>query len=300
VADRRIQLENGDEVTRHSPCVGVCKLDDMSGYCLGCGRSRGEVAEWIDMSESQRDEVWLRLPERLATLSVGVRLLPWTPDELGVWVTETVACRRGTWVVGAAGAAAEFPCSSERKIDIEQTGNAIVARGPGASLRLRINDKLRAFAFSEDGMIVLGLPKARAAIPSGTAVAALGADADAIDVGDRGHQLFDFGIGPKSSRFCLRTADERLAALLSAYAGRHWTEAVTAMQIASASPTRVVESVVARIELLMPPPGNQSAGQADTHLQSALFNSGNRTPMSLALPEYALPVASFYPTGDPA
>jgi hypothetical protein len=75
---------------------------------------------------------------------------------------------------------------------------------------------------------------------------------------------------------------------------------VTAMQIASASPTRVVESVVARIELLMPPPGNQSAGQADTHLQSALFNSGNRTPMSLALPEYALPVATFYPTGDHA
>jgi predicted Fe-S protein YdhL (DUF1289 family) len=296
-ADRRTQPESEDGVTRHSPCVGVCKLEDTSGYCLGCGRNRNEISDWVAMGESQRDEVWLKLPERLAALSVRVRLLPWTPDELGVWVTETVASRCGSWVVGAPGGAAVFACTSGREIDIERTGDTIVARAPDARLRFRINDKLRAFAFSEGG-IVLGLPKGRAAVPSYTAVTALGVDVDAIEVADQKDQWFDLGTGQKSSRLCVRTADESLATQLSEYAGRHWSEVVSEMQIASANPTRVIESAVARIELWtrMLLPGEQSVGRADTHLQSALFKLANEAPMSSALPEYALPVASFYPT----
>ena len=92
---------------RHSPCVGICKLDDTTGYCLGCGRSGDEVAQWVVMSEAQRDDVWLKLPARLEILGVRLRLLPWTPEELLIWVAETIAGRRGTWMIGG------FRCRSK-------------------------------------------------------------------------------------------------------------------------------------------------------------------------------------------
>ena len=142
-------------MTRHSPCVGICTLDDTTGYCLGCGRSRDEVAQWVAMSEDQRDAVWLKLPARLETLGVRVRLLPWTPEDILVWVAETIAGRRGTWTIGASGAVEKFPCTAKLEIEIEEFSDAIVARTPEASFRLRLNDKVRAFAFAEGGPIVL-------------------------------------------------------------------------------------------------------------------------------------------------
>ncbi len=63
------------QLARHSPCIGICKLDDATGFCLGCARSRGEIGDWMSMSEDQRDAVWLKLPERLAAHSVSVRLM---------------------------------------------------------------------------------------------------------------------------------------------------------------------------------------------------------------------------------
>ena len=146
-------------MTRHSPCVGICTLDETTGYCLGCGRSRDEVAQWVAMSEDQRDAVWLKLPARLETLGVRVRLLPWTPEDILVWVAETIAGRRGTWTIGASGAVEKFPCTAKLEIEIEESGDAIVARTPEASFRLRINDKVRAFAFAEGGPIVLDFAK---------------------------------------------------------------------------------------------------------------------------------------------
>lgn len=36
-----------------SPCIGVCTLDG-AGYCIGCRRSAGEIADWIRYSDAQR------------------------------------------------------------------------------------------------------------------------------------------------------------------------------------------------------------------------------------------------------
>ena len=30
------------------PCIGVCSIDDNSGYCLGCSRTEKEVYKWED------------------------------------------------------------------------------------------------------------------------------------------------------------------------------------------------------------------------------------------------------------
>ncbi len=56
-----------------SPCVKVCVVDPESDLCIGCGRTRTEIASWLAFSSQERDEVSADLPERLATLTRNKR-----------------------------------------------------------------------------------------------------------------------------------------------------------------------------------------------------------------------------------
>jgi len=49
-----------------SPCILVCVIDDKTGYCFGCGRTRDEVAAWTQYSDAERDRIMAELPARLA------------------------------------------------------------------------------------------------------------------------------------------------------------------------------------------------------------------------------------------
>lgn len=51
-----------------SPCILVCSIDDKTGYCFGCGRTRDEIANWIGMTDAERRNVMNLLPARLATV----------------------------------------------------------------------------------------------------------------------------------------------------------------------------------------------------------------------------------------
>lgn len=51
-----------------SPCILVCAMDDVSGYCFGCGRTRDEIASWIGYSDAERRAIMIGLPARLATI----------------------------------------------------------------------------------------------------------------------------------------------------------------------------------------------------------------------------------------
>jgi predicted Fe-S protein YdhL (DUF1289 family) len=51
-----------------SPCILVCSIDMKTGYCFGCGRTRDEIAGWLEYTDDQRRELMDRLPERLQTL----------------------------------------------------------------------------------------------------------------------------------------------------------------------------------------------------------------------------------------
>ena len=49
-----------------SPCIGVCMLDD-DGYCMGCFRSSGEIARWLQMDDDERLQLMEQvLPQREA------------------------------------------------------------------------------------------------------------------------------------------------------------------------------------------------------------------------------------------
>ena len=56
-----------------TPCIKVCVIDPDSGYCIGCGRTRGEIGGWLGMSNAERHRVISGLPERVANLTLGKR-----------------------------------------------------------------------------------------------------------------------------------------------------------------------------------------------------------------------------------
>ena len=287
------------ERSRHSPCVGVCQLDTATGWCLGCGRTGNEIGRWLGMSETERLALWDELPRRLDALAVKSRLLSWTAAEIAQWVRSTLVEGRGTWVTGVPGAVAEFPCGEGRAIDVALSDATVEARAADALFRLRIHDKMRAFAFAGDGPIVLGLPKVRSALPVAKTFTALGLDTDAIDAAQRGDELFDFGLGRESARFCVRTAKPDLVAALRALEGQDWGAALqnSDAQILAESPHRVVDSALARIEVHspIPAPGAVSPSGAHTHFLPSYLASGDEAPAGLALPPYAQQVAIFYP-----
>jgi uncharacterized protein len=51
-----------------SPCILVCSIDERTGYCFGCGRTRGEIGDWLTMTSDERRSIMSSLPARLETV----------------------------------------------------------------------------------------------------------------------------------------------------------------------------------------------------------------------------------------
>lgn len=37
-----------------SPCIGICKMDDFTGLCVGCLRTLDEIATWGRASDAAK------------------------------------------------------------------------------------------------------------------------------------------------------------------------------------------------------------------------------------------------------
>ena len=46
-----------------SPCIKICTLQD--NFCIGCGRSTQEIAEWSTATARRKKKILERLPDRL-------------------------------------------------------------------------------------------------------------------------------------------------------------------------------------------------------------------------------------------
>ncbi len=51
-----------------SPCAGVCKSDEVSGWCYGCGRSDQEIKDWQSYDDAFRADLIAPLKERVSIL----------------------------------------------------------------------------------------------------------------------------------------------------------------------------------------------------------------------------------------
>ena len=44
-----------------TPCVSVCNIDKISERCVGCGRTKEEIDNWLSYTQEQRMEIMRRL-----------------------------------------------------------------------------------------------------------------------------------------------------------------------------------------------------------------------------------------------
>ena len=51
-----------------SPCVSICRMDEATGWCVGCQRTLDEIAAWSLFDDDERRQVWLAIEERRAAL----------------------------------------------------------------------------------------------------------------------------------------------------------------------------------------------------------------------------------------
>lgn len=52
-----------------TPCIKICVVDPETGFCIGCGRTRGEIGAWLSLSAAERRVVMAELPARVAGLT---------------------------------------------------------------------------------------------------------------------------------------------------------------------------------------------------------------------------------------
>ena len=59
-----VQLEHVKSISKVvSPCINICTLQD--DFCIGCGRSTLEIAEWAKATMKRKKEILEVLPDRL-------------------------------------------------------------------------------------------------------------------------------------------------------------------------------------------------------------------------------------------
>ena len=53
-----------------NPCIDVCRYDEATGWCLGCGMSKPEKKSW-KKEKAERPAIRAALPGRLAALAAA-------------------------------------------------------------------------------------------------------------------------------------------------------------------------------------------------------------------------------------
>ena len=48
-----------------SPCTNICKIDKITGLCIGCNRNESEIFDWINFSEKQKKNILSNIKDRI-------------------------------------------------------------------------------------------------------------------------------------------------------------------------------------------------------------------------------------------
>jgi hypothetical protein len=125
----------------------------------------------------------------------------------------------------------------------------------------------------------------------------IGPDQHAIDSPARGLPLFDLGLAVPNVDYCVRSADPEVIAALRAHCGTSVLSPGHPLQgvLIEASPTRVVMSPLARIEVYQPIARERTPQGSHTHLLPALLSRRRTHAANLPLPPGALPLMTLHP-----
>lgn len=58
-----INLEDNTDLLP-SPCIGICRVDARTHFCVGCLRTIDEIATWGGASEGDKRLIWQALQQR--------------------------------------------------------------------------------------------------------------------------------------------------------------------------------------------------------------------------------------------
>jgi predicted Fe-S protein YdhL (DUF1289 family) len=284
-----------------SPCVGICRLDEATGWCLGCARDTGEIARWRALSPAEQVRIWADLPRRKAILGLSFRLLPLSGPALSAELVQLAEKPHIAWSIGVQGAVAEFTTKNDTHPEIEVGDEQIILRTAGGALRLRPPVGTRMFeligAAAKVERRVLALHRSRLKEEPAAGVTELGADEDAIKPAGSGERLFDLGVSRSIIRFCVRTSEPALiAALRQARARDPFDPAIGLVPVLLAkAPDRVVISPIGRIEVFGPILHRDREGP-HTHLLPELLKYRREQQPGFALPEGYQTGVSIFPT----
>jgi len=288
-----------------SPCIGLCRMDESAGLCLGCARTRDEIATWSQVSPDQRSRVWAELPARRARLGLGVHRLAWGCDEVRSFVVDTLRPGGGTWVSGVYGAVAEFCVGVDEAIELEAGDTHVNAGTARGAIAFRLLDHVRAFAFGAasvpagSDIIVFAIARGRAKLRAEFGLTSLGPDSEAIGRFNENETLYDFGLGRTTAGFGIRPAAPDLIARLDTCIGQKWPVLLASVggDILRASPTRVVRNSIGRIEVFtpIPPPDDRSSPGPQTHFLPKHLAAERDLPLNLEISEAYVPCAIHYP-----
>jgi predicted Fe-S protein YdhL (DUF1289 family) len=286
-----------------SPCTGVCRIDEATGWCLGCARTADEIADWRARPPEFRAAVWLALPTRLNALGLSVRRLHWTVEETRAFVLDRLARGAGTWVMGVVGAVAEFAPAPGATVEAAVEGETVTARTAGGALRLVIDSWVRALAFGPEEdpatRIALVTLREKGRPDRHEGLTALGSDTGALDPEARTHGFYDLGLNRAEARFCIRLPEGPARDAVEAARGLPLTAALPRIGpvLMAAQPVRVVETALGRAEVSapIPPQGGQSPAGPHTHLLPDHLATGRATPAGLDVPRAYLPGVLWYP-----
>lgn len=288
-----------------SPCIGICRQDEATGYCLGCARTCDEITDWKTESDAWRAKVWDALPKRFKMLEIVCRRLPWDTEEIQSFVLNSIRGDRGTWTAGVVGAVGEFAVLPGESVEAELDGDTVIATTLGGRLRFLINNDIRPLTFDPPGTpteelrVILAVKKKRGHPDLADALTLLGKDAEAIDPAETEADMFDLGLGRKEARFCIRVGKGATKDLLTGAAGATFPASLGAIapKLLAESPTRVVETALGRIEVMtaIPEPEGKSPPGPHTHLLPDHIASNRAMPVGMDLPKPYFPGATFYP-----
>ena len=204
--------------------------------------------------------------------------------------------------VGGMGAIAEF---QDRQIEVTRSGTAVLASSPNGALAVRPRGSEAIIAYEtlsaredawQHGVSIIAAA-GDATMGRRNRLSELGPDGDAVASAHRVGLLFDLGAGMPHIDFCIRTEDPALVALLRRHLGervvvnRH----VVMEAIIDASPTRVVRSAIARIEVYQRIDRHKTPQGPHTHLLPDLAAGGRSHSANLPLPADMHPVLNLHP-----
>lgn len=282
-----------------SPCVGICRLDNATGWCLGCARDTNELASWRTLSPAEQARIWAELPRRKIILGLRFRLLPWSGEVLMAALIDLARQPNTGWSIGVYGAVAEFVTRNPMIPEIEIGDDGLILRTPGGSLRLRPPPGTRMFELVDAaGKLerrVLALHRSRLRAMPASGVTELGADEEAIGPAHRTERLFDLGVTRSTIRFCVRTGESTLITALQRANGLDALDPKIGLVpiLLTSSPDRVVISPIGRIEVSGPIVRSDRGGP-HTHLLPKLLACGGELEPGFALSEgYAVGTSIF-------